>query len=406
MCRSFQISGATKFHIGLSNDESVSRFYHDVHPLARVFSEIIFRNKDAITLFRPTSHASAQLVQLSEAKPFGIFHHHHRRIRDIHPDLNHGCGNQDLRFVRRESTHRFFFLSGLHAAVHSSHFPRRKGFANRLVAFLQSQEIQFFIVVYQRIDEINLPSFLQFRANAVKELAALPRAIVPRLNRFASGWQLIDDTHVQITVNRHRQGAGYGRCGHYQHMWRTRVLVPQRRPLLHTETVLFVNHAKPQVVKDHAGFDERMRPDEHLHFARCQSIEHHSSTLSLDIAREQFDSDAQFFELGGDPFVVLFGQNLGRRHDARLKTIVERQQAGERGHHRFARAHIALQQPVHLSATAQVAVDFAHHSFLCFRECKGNVVLVKIFEERSDARKRPSDHFRLPFLIILEYGKL
>ena len=34
----------------------------------------------------------------------------------------------------------------------------------------------------------------------MKELAALPRAIVPRLNRFASGWQLIDDTHVQITV--------------------------------------------------------------------------------------------------------------------------------------------------------------------------------------------------------------
>ena len=149
-----------------------------------------------------------------------------------------------------------------------------------------------------------------------------------------------------------------------------------------------------------------MCADEHLHFARCQSIEHRSSTLSLDIAREQFDSDAQFFELGGDPFVVLFGQDLGRRHDARLKTIVERQQAGERGHHRFARAHIALQQPVHLSATAQVAVDFAHHTFLCFREGKGNVVLVKIFEERSDARKRPSDHFRLPFLIILEYGKL
>ena len=61
----------------------------------------------------------------------------------------------------------------------------------------------------------------------------------------------------------------------------------KRRPLLHAETVLLVNHAKPQIVKDHAGFDKRMRADEHLHFARGQSIEHRSPTLSLDIAREQ-----------------------------------------------------------------------------------------------------------------------
>ena len=170
--------------------------------------------------------------------------------------------------------------------------------------------------------------------------------------------------------------------------------------------MLLVDDAKPEIIEHHSGFDQCVRPNEDLHLAGGQGIEYGAAALSFDIAREQLHANAQILELSRDSFVVLLRQDLCRRHDARLKTIVESQQTSQCGHHRLARSHISLQQTVHLSATAQITMDLAHHAFLCFGEFKRDMVGIEIFEQGTNARKGPTGDFHFPFSVVLENGKL
>ena len=68
---------------------------------------------------------------------------------------------------------------------------------------------------------------------------------------------------------------------------------------------------------------------------------------------------------------MLLGQYFGGRHQGALPTVVNRNGCCERGHHGFARAHIALQQTVHGHLALQVARDFFAHTALCTREVEG-----------------------------------
>ena len=56
---------------------------------------------------------------------------------------------------------------------------------------------------------------------------------------------------------------------------------------------------------------------------------------------------------------VLLGQDLGGRHERGLVAGLDRGEDGERGHHRLARAHVALQQPVHRVGLGHVGPDLA-----------------------------------------------
>ena len=78
---------------------------------------------------------------------------------------------------------------------------------------------------------------------------------------------------------------------------------------------------------------------------------------------------------------VLFGEDFRRGHDASLKTVVECNEHRHQGHERLARAHIALQQAVHLSSATHVGADLVHHTLLCSRERKRQVVAIETVED-------------------------
>ena len=61
---------------------------------------------------------------------------------------------------------------------------------------------------------------------------------------------------------------------------------------------------------------------------------------------------------------MLFGQNLGRRHECRLIASFDREQNCRDRDHRFSRAYIALQKPIHRTLGGQVLLELGNHFFL------------------------------------------
>jgi len=59
---------------------------------------------------------------------------------------------------------------------------------------------------------------------------------------------------------------------------------------------------------------------------------------------------------------VLLGQDLRRSHQRRLLARLDRAQHRVDRHERLPRPDIALEQPVHRRAVAEIGVDFAHHA--------------------------------------------
>ena len=56
---------------------------------------------------------------------------------------------------------------------------------------------------------------------------------------------------------------------------------------------------------------------------------------------------------------VLFGEQLGRRHQRGLEVVLHGEQHGEQRHDRLAGAHVAHQQPVHPLRRRHVGGDLA-----------------------------------------------
>ena len=65
---------------------------------------------------------------------------------------------------------------------------------------------------------------------------------------------------------------------------------------------------------------------------------------------------------------MLFGEDLGRRHEGHLVTVLDGLQRGERGDDGFAAAHVAEQQALHRVRLRQVARDLLPYFLLCASE--------------------------------------
>ena len=77
---------------------------------------------------------------------------------------------------------------------------------------------------------------------------------------------------------------------------------------------------------------------------------------------------------------MLPGQDLRRRHERHLQTVLHRHNRGEQGHDRLAGADVALQQPVHRLRLPHVVDDLLDGLSLTRRE-----------PERQDLRRRSAD---------------
>ena len=58
------------------------------------------------------------LMKLRKAEPLGVLHHHDRRIRHIHTDLDDRRCDEKLRFALVKRTHGLFHILRLQLSVH------------------------------------------------------------------------------------------------------------------------------------------------------------------------------------------------------------------------------------------------------------------------------------------------
>ena len=251
---------------------------------------------------------------------------------------------------------------------------------DRLETILQILIIHRLRLCDQGIDHIHLPS----PGDLLLEKSPYPQpcgiGVMHRADRPATRRQLVDHRDVEIAVERHGERSRNGRGGHHQHVGRLLVLGPHPRPLLDAETVLLVDDDQPQIREAHPILDQRMSPHQQLHLARSDPLECSAAFAGLRCTREDRHPHRESVEQARKRGMMLPRQNLGGRHHAGLKTVIDGQQHRQQCHERLARPHVALQQAVHLVARHRILPDFAHDALLRPRQREGQHLFVKRIE--------------------------
>ena len=122
--------------------------------------------------------------------------------------------------------------------------------------------------------------------------------------------------------------------------------------------------ASPSLRELHLALDHGMRAHHQPRLTRGHLRQHLAALLALAAAGEPRGRDAQRLQPLHQLAKVLLGQDLGGRHQRALPALVHRDGGGERGHHRLARADVALQQAVHRDLALQVERDLFDHAAL------------------------------------------
>ena len=261
----------------------------------------------------------------------------------------------------------------------------RKRLFQRLVAFFQVLQVALLALLDEREDDIYLSAEINLMADALVEAGELGIKLMQGLYRFSARWQFVDDAHVQVAINGHGEGARDRGGSHHEDMRWILALAPQFRSLCHTKAVLLVDDGNAQALEHHGVFQYGMGADQNLDIAGGEVGKNLFSFLSFHDARQQFYPDVHALQERVDGLEMLLGKDFCRCHHACLITVVQGDEHGHECHERLARAYIALQEAVHLSAAAHVGPDFVHHPFLRSRQFEGQMVGIEAVEDVGDA---------------------
>ena len=205
-------------------------------------------------------------------------------------------------------------------------------------------------------------------------------------NGCATRRQFVEHTDFEIAVHGHCCSARNRRGSHDQHIRRgvllAGTLAAQGRTLLDTKAVLLVDHHHTKRRKRHTFLNQCVRADGNVNATTGHVGEQFATTLTRDAAGEELDPQlplaeqvavvghAQVGQQSCDAGKVLFGQHFGGRHECTLVATLHCCQHCSNRHHRFAAAHVALQQPVHRHGLGQIHVHLVDHTALRTSECK------------------------------------
>jgi hypothetical protein len=147
--------------------------------------------------------------------------------------------------------------------------------------------------------------------------------------------------------------------------------------------VLLVDDGQPQAGDLHLAVDEGVGADDDVHLAGGQGRGQLPALGGAGAVGEQLDpdgavagerarlGDAEPVQEPAQREVVLLGQHLGGGHDRPLVAALHGAEQGVERHHRLARSHVPLQQPVHGPGGSQVGVDLGHGPGLVASELEG-----------------------------------
>ena len=247
-----EVAGSPQLQILLRDAEAVVGGGQRLQAAARL-RILCVAEQDTVTLRLAASHAATQLVQLAQAEAVGVLHHHQRGVGHVHAHLHHRGGHQNVALAGGKGGHDLLLFPGLHAAVEQRHpqvgkrlFPQLPGVGGDGLALVG----QVVLLPHQRADDEHLMPLGHLLADEGVEPQAVLLPHHEGVHRLSARRQLIDDRHVQITVDDQRQRAGNGRGRQHQQVGR-RPLAAKGGALIHAEAVLLVGDDQPQRVVGH-----------------------------------------------------------------------------------------------------------------------------------------------------------
>src|SRR5882762_5696995 len=117
-----KFSRPAQLQISFGNFKTVGGAHHGIEPRLRNFviggrgaadGHSDRRDENAMGFLRAATDASAQLMKLRKTKSLGMFDDHDGGVRNVDTDFNHGCGDENLRFIFPKGLHDcFFFFAG------------------------------------------------------------------------------------------------------------------------------------------------------------------------------------------------------------------------------------------------------------------------------------------------------
>ena len=294
------------------------------------------------------THTATELMQLAEAETIGVFNDHQRRVGDVHTDLDHRCGDQDLRLPGHKGGHHGVLVPRLHLPVHAGDVELRKALLQVLRVFLGRFELdrQLLIFLHHGADDKDLtPPVAEFADEAVEPR---PIALVhgEGIHLLPSRRELIHDGDVQVTVNDQGQCAGDRGRGHDQHVGPPG-FPDESGALLDAETVLFVRDDQAEIAVLHIGAEKGVGADDQIKFAGLQRRFDLPFLLRSGGTGKLSDVHAEGGEHTGQSLKVLLCQNLGGSHKCAAQAVLPYIPDERGGDQSFAAAHIALYQTIH-----------------------------------------------------------
>ena len=282
-----------------------------------------------------------------------------------------------------ESLHLLFLLTGFHTSVDLTEPELGEGLFQYLVAILQILQVALLRLLDEREDDIHLASFPDLLTDAVVEGGHAGIENMGGPDGFATWWEFVDHTHVEVAIERHGEGTRDRGGGHHQYMGRVLTLAPEFGALGDTETVLFIDHHHAESGKLHRVLDDGMGAYEDMDRTVQESVKHFLTPFAFHDTREQGHAYGHVFQEAHDGLQMLFGEDLRGCHDTGLIAVVDGNKHRHQCHQCLTGADIALQQSVHLSSGTRVLADLADHPFLCFRQWERQVVVIEGVEHLS-----------------------
>ena len=197
----------------------------------------------------------------------------------------------------------------------------------------------------------------------------------PRIDRLPPGGQFVEAANIHLAILRQRQRARDRGRGHRERMRRAAALGGERQALRHAKAVLLVDHHEAEIAVIDRVLKDRVGADQELDRAIEQPHQDRLALAPLGPARQQRDLHPRRAEHLPERLEMLARENFGRRKQRRLLARLDRDQHGIQGHHRLARANIALQQPQHRGLLRHVAFDLGDRARLRARQREGQMQL-------------------------------
>ena len=262
-----------------------------------------------------------------------------------------------------------------------------EGLFQHLIAIFQILQVALLTFFDEWKHDVHLSSFTNLLTDTIIEGGHARVEHMSGANRFATRWQFVDDTHVEIAIKCHGECARDGCCCHHQNVGRIDAFTPKFGSLGHTKAMLLVDHDKPQTSKLHGIFDYRMGTYKDMDGAIKQTFKNFLTTFAFYDTSKQGYTDVHIFQKTHDGLQVLFCEDFRGCHDAGLIPIVDGNQHRHERYQCLARAHIALQQTVHLSPTTHVLAYLSDHPFLGTCQWKRQVVVIECIKDLAHLRE-------------------